>query len=89
MREPPKVTVHDLAVYSDNGTSSGKPPQTQSIWPPGRVRTDHEPPDDYESARADSRGLAEDDALRQALGSVALHVERGLELVLGDLLETK
>jgi len=75
-REPPKVTVHGPASYSDNGTSSSKILKRN---PFGHqvARTDHEPPDDHESARADSRVLAEDDALGQALSSVAIHVEHG------------
>jgi len=44
-----------------------------------RIDFDYETSDDHESARADARGLAEDDALGDSFGSVALHVGHGFE----------
>jgi len=77
-REPPKVTVHHPASYSDKGTSSGKILK-RNPFGYQVARTDREPPGDHESARADSHGLSEDHALGLALSSVAIHVEHGLK----------
>jgi len=73
-----KIAVHDPASYSD---AVHLPVSFLNLQPFGHrvAQIDHEPPDDLESPHIYPNGLAEDDALGHALGSVPLPVEEGLK----------